>query len=235
VLTGVLIAVVLAVALVGADRGAARIARRRVADLIGAAWSAAAAPDIRIGGPFLIQFIAGRYRQIGLSVPAFTAGGLQFGGLHACLAKVRAPVRGLLAGHGLVAGEVDATVEIPFSALSERLPPGFALRRHGHELTVHGWALAVPVTGTVEISADLRRISVNPRFAGIPSLVGFRIELPAMPQAVEITSIGVADTALTVTMTGRDVRLAAAGSVDGGEVGQVRRARLRSQGRDDPD
>lgn len=213
--------------MVGADRGAAWIARRRVAELIGTAWRATAAPRLRIGGPFLIQFIGGRYREVRLGVGAFTAGGVAFSGLDATLANVRAPVRGLLAGRGLVAGVITATVAIPFSALNERLPPGFALRRRGSELAVHGWALAVPVTGTVEISADLRRISVNPRVAGIPSLVGFRIELPAMPQAVEITSISVADTALTVAMAGRDVRIAAAGTVDRGTVGQVRRTKVR--------
>lgn len=203
------------------------IARRRVAGLIGAAWRAAAAPDVRIGGPFLIQFARGRYRQVRLSVPAFTASGVEFGGLDASLTGVRAPVRGLLAGHGFVVGDVRATVAIPFSALGDRLPPGFALRRRGRELAVHGWVLAVPVTGTLEISADLRSILVNPRVAGIRSLVGFRIELPAMPQAVEITSISVADTALTVTMAGRDVHLAAAGTVDRGAVGQVRRTKVR--------
>ncbi|HYK34146.1 MAG TPA: DUF2993 domain-containing protein [Streptosporangiaceae bacterium] len=227
-LSAVLVAVVLfAVALVAADRGAAWIARRRVGELIGTAWRAAAVPEVRIGGPFLIQFIGGRYREVRLSVSAFTAGGLEFGGLDATLARVRAPVRGLLAGRGFVAGEIAATVAIPFSALSERLPPGFAFRRRGADLTVHGWALAVPVTGTVEISADMRRISVNPRVAGIPSLVGFRIELPAMPQAVEITSISVADAALTVTMAGRDVHIGAAGSVDRGAVDQVRRTKVR--------
>jgi hypothetical protein len=220
----VLVAVaVVAAALVGLDRLGARIARRRVAELIGAAWSTAAAPDVRIGGPFLPQLIAGRYRQVSLSVPGFTAGGFAFGGLHASLIRVQAPMRGLLAGRGLVVGEMTATVAIPFSSLSERLPPGFAVRRDGAELAVHGWALAVPVTGTVEISADLRRVLVNPRVAGIPSLVGFRVELPAMPAAVEITSISVADSAVTVAMGGHDVRLSAAGAVDRGAVGQVRR------------
>jgi hypothetical protein len=228
VLSALLVAVVLfAAVLVAADRGAAWIARRRVSELIGTAWRAADVPKVRIGGPFLIQFVGGRYREVRLTVAAFTAGGMEFGGLDATLARVRAPVRGLRAGRGLVAGELTASVAIPFSALSDRLPPGFAFRRHGTELAVHGWALAVPVSGTVEISADLRRISVNPRVGGIPSLVGFRIELPAMPHAVEITSISLADTALTVTMAGRDVHIAAAGSVDRGPVDQVRRTKVR--------
>lgn len=223
------IAVGVAVALVGVDRVGARIARRRVAELIRTAWRVAAAPDVRIGGPFLFQFIRGRYQRVRLRVPGFTAGGMEFSGLDASLAKVRAPLRGLRAGHGLVAGDIRATVAIPFAALSERLPPGFTLRRRGHELALHGWALAVPVSGTVEISADLRWISVNPRVAGIPSLVGFRIELPAMPQAVQITSISVADAGLTVTMAGREVHLAVAATVDRGVVGQVRRAKYVDQ------
>ncbi|HWF82819.1 MAG TPA: DUF2993 domain-containing protein [Streptosporangiaceae bacterium] len=222
-ITGALVAAALA----GVDRLAAWIARRRVAGLIGVALRVAAAPDVRIGGPFLVQFIGGRYRQVRLSLLAFTAGGVEFGRLDASLAKVRAPLRGLVAGHGVVVGDVMATVAIPFATLVKRLPPGFTLRRHGTELVIHGSALAVPVTGTVEISADLRQISVNPRVAGIPSLVGFRIELPAMPQAVEITSISVADTALTVTVAGRDVRLGTAGTVDRREVGQVRRTEMR--------
>lgn len=224
-----LIAAVVVASLVGVDRVGARIARRRVAELIRAAWHAAAAPDVRIGGPFLIQLIRGRYQRVRLTVPGFTAGGMEFSGLDAWLAKVRAPLRGLRAGHGLVVGDIRATLAIPFSALSERLPPGFTLRRRGHEMTVHGWALAVPVSGTVEISADLRWISVNPRVAGIPSLVGFRIELPAVAPAVEITSISVADAGLTVTMAGRDVHLAAASSLDRGVVGQVGRAKYLDQ------
>ena len=195
--------------------------------MIGRAWRTAAVPEVRIGGPFLVQLIGGRYRKVRLSVGAFTAGGMEFGGLDATLAKVRAPVRRLRASRGLVAGEIAATVAIPFSALSDRLPPGFAFRRRGADLTVHGWALAVPVTGVVEISADLRWISVIPRVAGIPSLVGFKFELPAMPQSVEITAISVADSALTVTMAGRDVHLPAAGSVDRGEIDQGRRTRVR--------
>lgn len=214
--------VLLAAALVGADRLTATVARRRVAGLIAAAWRTVRGPDVRIAGSFLIQLIVGSYRRVGLTVPAFTAGGMEFAGLEAELTAVRAPVRDLLAGRGLVIGEVAATVAISFAALSSRLPPGFAFRRHGHELRIHGWALAVPVWGTVEISADLRRISISPRIAGIPSLVGFRIELPAMPHEVTITAIRVAQEALTVTLIGRDVRIATAGTVDNAAVSQVR-------------
>lgn len=214
---------------------------------------------MRISGPFLPQFIVGRFRQVRVWVPAFTAAGIEFDGLDATLTDVRTPVRawsadrrpqhgsGLRLGHGLrlgrgprlgpgpgpgrvVAGELTATASIPFAVLADRLPPGFTLRRHEHErhgqeLRIHGWALAVPVTGTVEISADLSSISVNPRLAGIPSLVGFRIELPGLPPGVAITSIGLAETSITVSLAGRDVQFAGAGNVNRGAVNRVRRMR----------
>lgn len=215
--------VVLAVALVGADRVVAAVARRRVAGLIAVAWRTAREPAVRIGGSFLIQLMTGSYRRVGLTVPSFTAGGMEFAGLEAELTGVRAPVRDLRAGRGLVVSEVAATVAIPFAALSSRLPPGFAFRKHGHELGIHGWALAVPVSGKVEISSDLRHISVSPRIAGIPSFVGFRLELPAMPHEVTITAISVTEEALTVALAGRDVRIAAAGTVENAAVDQVSR------------
>lgn len=218
-----LISVCLIASLIGADRAAVTVARRRAARLIAGAWRTARVPDVRIGGPFLVQLLAGSYRQVRLTIPAFTVGAIEFAGLEAALTGVRATVRGLLAGRGLVAGEVTAAVAIPFATLSERLPPGFAFRRHGQDLRIHGWALAVPVSGTVEISADLRRISVSPRIAGIPSLVGFRIDLPPLPHEVTITAISVTDSALTVSLAGRDVRIAAAGTVDQAAVDQARR------------
>lgn len=196
-----------AIALVGADLVAGRVARRRAASLIGAAWRTASVPEVRFGGPFLIQHVAGRFREIRLRLPAFTAGGVGFGGLDARLTNVRALAEATAgAGRGIVVRELAATVSIPLAGLDERLPPGFTFRRHGQELRIHGWVLAVPVTGIVELAADRRRILVNPRIAGIPSLLGFLVDLPALPPEVAISSIYLADNVLAVSLTGHDVR-----------------------------
>jgi hypothetical protein len=213
------------VAVVFADRASATIMRKRVARLIASAWRTTTAPELRIGGgPFLIQLIGGVYRRVRLTWPAFTAGGMDFRGLDATLRDVRAPVARLLAGDGLVAGEISATFAIPFATLNGRLPPGFALRRHRQELQIHGTMLAVPVSGVVEINAERRQIVVTPRIAGVPSLVGFRIEFPAMPQEVTIISVIVTDTALAVGVAGREVSIAARAG-DRATTGEARRMR----------
>src|SRR5215472_6995434 len=94
-----------AVVLVVADATTATIARRRVARLIAAAWRTTSAPDIRVTGPFLVQLVSGVYRQVKLTVPAFTAAGMELTDLVASLRGVRAPITRLLAGDGIVVTE----------------------------------------------------------------------------------------------------------------------------------
>ncbi len=209
-LSAVLIAAAaVAAVLAGADRAAAAFARRRVSGIIAAAWRTPSAPEVHIRGPFLLQLIGGVYRQVRLAVPALAAGGMDFTDLDASLIAVRAPIRRLLAGDGIVITELRARFAIDYPTLSKRLPPGFALRRHRGELQIYSPALALPVAGTVAIDADLRHISVTPRVAGVPSLVGLRVDLPAMPPEVTISSITMTDSALAVSVAGRDVRLRA--------------------------
>ena len=225
--TVVIAAAAIAAGLTGADRTAARIARRRVAQRLAAAWHTTAAPDVRVGGPFLIQLICGVYRNVRLTVPAVTAAGVDFTDISASLRRVRAPIGRLLAGSGIVITELSASFAIPFTALNRRLPGGFALRRHRDELQIFSPLVAWPVDATVAIDPDLRHIAVTPRLARVPSLVGFRIDLPAMPPEVTITSITVTDTTLLVDVAGRDVRLGRADTAGRPAASQVRRMRSR--------
>ena len=221
----VIAAAAIAAGLIGADRAAAGIARRQVAQRIAAAWRTTATPGVRIVGPFLIQLIGGVYRNVRLTVPAVTAAGVDFTDISASLTRVRAPIGRLLAGGGIVITELSASVAIPFTALNKRLPAGFALRRHRDELQIFSPLVAWPVDATVAIDPDLRHIAVTPRLARVPSLVGFRIDLPAMPPEVTITSIAVTDTTLLVDVAGRDVRLAPAPTAGRPATSQVRRMR----------
>ncbi len=202
-LSAAIIVAIAVAALVCADRVAASITRHRVARLIGAAWHTPSAPDVRISGPFLVHLVVGVFRQVELSLPAFTAGGMDLLDLKASLTAVRAPMRRLLARDGLIIGEVSASFAIPFAALNKLVPAGFAVRRHRRELEIYSPMLALPVAGTVEIDADLRHIRVTPRVAGVPSL-------PALPPLVSIASITVTDTALALSVTGQQVPIAAA-------------------------
>ena len=197
-------------ALTLADAVTARIVRHRVARLIAAAWRTTSPPEVRVTGPFLVQLVSGVYRKVRLTVPGFTAAGMDLTDLVASLSSVRAPISRLLAGDGVVVTELSASFAIPLAALNKRLPPGVALRWRRGELQIYSPLIAMPVAGTVAIDTDRRHISVTPRVAGVPSLVGVRVDLPTLPQEVTITSITVAQAALTVSVAGHNVRLAGA-------------------------
>jgi hypothetical protein len=197
-----------AIALAGADRLLALIAVRRVARHLAARFSASAAPVVRIAGaPFLTQLLSGVYRQVDITLAAFRLGGMEFRGFTAHLSRVRAPLRPLLAGRGLVAGQVRAIATIPLSAIGDRLPQGLILRRQGSEIAVSGFVLLMPVSGTLAIRADRQRISVVPRVLGVPSLVGFVIALPGLPPRLTIDTLEVTDAGLEITMRGENVDL----------------------------
>lgn len=206
-----------AAAVTGLDRLLARIAVRRMSALVGPALGVrtAAGPEtaagpaaVRIAGvPFLTQLAAGRYREVEITAPGMRAGGIEFRGLTARLSMVRAPLRQVLAGRGLVAGQVSALATIPFTEIASRLPAGLTVRPEGDELRVFGFLLLMPVTGTLAVRADGQRIWVVPKVLGVPSLVAFVIPLTALPAELTIDSLRVTDGGLEVSMRGENVNL----------------------------
>jgi hypothetical protein len=160
-----------------------------------------------VGTPFLTQLATGVFREVVVSLDRFIIGGVEFRACTARLRRVRAPLRLLLAGRGLVAGQVSALTTIPFSALTSRLPPGLVVRRQGAELRVSGSMLLMPVTGTLAISADRQRISVVPKVLGVPSLMAFVIGLPGLPPELTIDSLQVTDAGVEIMLRGENVNL----------------------------
>lgn len=191
-----------AAALIAADRGLAMLAARLVARRVTGAVRVKIA-----GGPFVTQLIAGRYRSVDLTLAAFTGAGLDFADLTARLTEVLAPLGKLLTSGSVIAGEMTATATVPFRALAQRLPPGLSVRPHGDDLRISGSILRLPVSGTLGIKAEPRQISLTPKVAGVPSLVGFVIALPAMPPQLTIASVRVTTAGLEVSVHGRDVTL----------------------------
>jgi LmeA-like phospholipid-binding len=198
----------LAVALAGADRLLAALVGRAAGRRLGAVFGSGSGAAVRItSAPFLTQLASGVYREIEVTAAIFIAGGIEFRGLRARLSHVRAPLRRLLARGGLVAGKVTAIMTIPLSVIADRLPRGLEVRRHGADIAVSGWALLVPVSGTLAVTADGQRISVVPRVLGVPSLVGFVVALPGLPPELCITELQVTDNGLQVTVSGDNVNL----------------------------
>lgn len=201
-------------ALIAADRGLAALAARLVARRVAMMSHADSLPRlpardaIRVkiaGTPFLTQFVAGRYQSIELTLAEFSGAGLKFAGLTARLTKVLAPLGNLLTSGDVVAGAMTATATVPFSALAQRLPPGLLVQPHGDDLRIVGMILKVPVRGTLGVRAEPRQISLTPKVAGFPALVGFTITLPAMPAELTIASVRVTTAGLEVSVHGRDV------------------------------
>lgn len=195
------------VVVAAADRLLAAVAVRQVGRRIKLASHASAVPKVRfVRGPFLPQLLAGVYRDIDVTIGAFSAGGIDFSGMTARLSEVRVPLRRVLTG-GVLASQITATATIPFSVLGGRLPPGLTLRQQGDDMRVSGTVLRVPVFGTLGIRADREKISVTPKVIGVPALVGFAIGLPALPPEVKITSVRVTGGGLDLTVRGTAVRL----------------------------
>jgi hypothetical protein len=198
-------------AIIAADRLLAAAAVRRIVRGVALSSQASAVPLIRIAGPvFLTQLLAGVYREVEVTLGTCTLGGVDFVGLSAQLMQVRAPIRQLLAGQPMTAGQLTATGTIPYSVLSSRLPPGLTVRPRGEDLRISGTILGVPGLGIVGVSADGEKICITPKLVGLPSLVGFVIELPAMPPHVRITSVRVTGGGLEVAVHGAGVPLASA-------------------------
>jgi hypothetical protein len=196
-------------AIIVADRLLAAAAVRRIARGVGLVGRASALPQIRIAGPlFLTQLLAGVYREIEVTLGACTLGGVDFAELSAQLIQVRAPVRRLRAGQPMTAGQLTATGTIPYSVLSSRLPPGLTVQPRGADLRISGTILGVPALGIVGVSAEAEKIRITPKLAGLPSVVGFVIELPALPPHVRIISVRVTGGGLEVAVRGADVPLA---------------------------
>jgi hypothetical protein len=209
VLAVVLACAGLAVVVGGTDRLLASAVGRHVARRAERVLGSGSAPVVRISGaPFLTQLVAGVYREVRVTAPICTIGGLELHGLTVLLSQVRASIRRLLAARGLIAGRVTANATIPFSVLTARLPPGLVLRRNGTDIGISGWMRLMPVAGTLAVAADGQRISVVPKVLGVKGLVGFVIALPGLPPELLIHALQVTDDGLEVTVTGDDVILA---------------------------
>ena len=212
-LTAVIAIVAVALALAVSDRVTARLVTRRVArrvaQLVTSAEGAGQPPRITVAGvPFLTQFLAGRYRRVDITMAAFAMNGVEFSSLAATLTGVRAPLRPLLAGDGLVAGTVAAAVTLPLAVLARRLPAGLTVGAKDGDLRISGTMLLLPVSGRLAVTAEPRRLCFTPLGVGrIPALVGFVLAVPGLPDRLSIEAVRVTAAGLVVSLGGTDVVL----------------------------
>ena len=220
--------VVLVVLVVGADRAAAFLSARAVAQRIQHSQHLPSAPTIGFAGvPFLTQAVAGRYQkvQVGLSqVPS--RNGLVLQRLDATLDGVHAPLAAVLNGTltTLPVDHADATARVTFAELeasaNSRLDGRVhvLLGRAGTDRVMVTASVPSPigtfsVTGQVQLTASQGRVVVTllpDTLSGIPDGLGAAVAqqidvsalAPALPFDLSIRSVSVDSSGLLLAATG---------------------------------
>jgi hypothetical protein len=172
-----------------------------------------ARPSVRVlGFPFLTQLAVGEYREIVMALGSLTAGGVELSELDARLTGVHASLVTILwpGRADITAENASATALVPFTVLSQRLPPGLMLSQVGPDIRISSTVLGVPVPGTLAVSVSAAGLTITPRFTGLPPLVGFLIPLGGLPLPLSVNSVSVTEQGLRLSASGRNIRLAAA-------------------------
>lgn len=195
------------------DRALAAAIAVRISERLAVANDLQARPSVHVlGFPFLTQLASGDYHEISVTLGNVAVGGVElaevdarFTGVHASLRKILRPGR-----CDITAERASATALVPFTVLSQRLPPGLTLGQAGSQLRIISTVLGVPVPGTLALRVSADGITITPRLSGVPALVGFVIPLRALPLRLAVTAVSVTEQGLRVSAAGRNVRLAAA-------------------------
>jgi hypothetical protein len=225
---------VLAALLAVADRVAAGVAERAIADEVAKELVAqdfqASAPEVGIGGfPFLTQVLAGEYELISIRLRDFEGSGVSMPTLDVDARRVSAPLDAIRSGQGdIVAQTVDGTATIAYASVLELMnQPGLRVSEQDGELTVTGpveiAGQRVTVTGTAELSVVDGRVRVevdNVTSDELPQVPGARallnqfarnlsveLELPELPFALALRDVRAQSEGLAVTASAQNVPL----------------------------
>ena len=206
----ILVLLVLMGLLAVVDRVLAAAVGVHIGDRVASANDLQARPSVRVlGFPFLTQLASGDYREVAVMLGSLTAGDVElsdldarFTGVHMSSGRRPRPGRS-----EITAEHASATAIVPFTVLSQRLPPGLTLSQAGSNLRIMSTVLGRPVPGTLALGVSAAGITITPRFTGMPALVGFVIPIQALPLRLSVTSVSVTEHGLRVSASGRDVRL----------------------------
>jgi hypothetical protein len=227
------LAVLLAVVVVAADRGAAWYAQRRLAEET-AAWAVRAGaepgtkPDVTVECfPFLTQVVRGRYDGVTITAHDVGTGGLMASRLEVRLRNVHLPLADLRAGdvsRGR-AEQVTATAYIPMSEFATALGPrGVKVRAEGDRLRVEvpfeiaGFKSTVTSLADVEVVKGQLRVRLSDLSAAgsqLPQSVADAVakqlstllDPPELPYGLQLDRVVVTKDGLAATASGRNVAL----------------------------
>ena len=200
--------VLLALAVV-ADRVAVSVAERQVASQIQHQGDLSGTPGVNITGfPFLTQAVAGRYRDVRISLTAADLG--QPAGTRAdvSLRGVRLPLSDVISGsvQQIPVDRVDGTATLSYALLAGQMGGDTALRQEGNGLritrTVEVAGQRIPVTASGTVTLDGRDLVIDVQHASgagvqlpeflvgqVSDLLGLRYRIPALPFGLRLTGL----------------------------------------------
>ncbi|MBO0702226.1 MAG: DUF2993 domain-containing protein [Candidatus Dormibacteraeota bacterium] len=220
--------VLLAGALVAADRIGESYASSLIAEQLTSQLRLSQNPKVRITGvPFLTQWASGHYQEVDVAIPSVTAQSITVSDVQATIRNVQTKpfITSTSDVTAATAGSVDLDGVVAFSEIP--LPSGFTAAASGSQLKVSGsvtvLGATVPVSATENVTLHGSTVSFNPtsvqaqaggfqvNVAGsVASQLRASVNVSGLPFGVHLTGVAVGPSGLVATAQGRNVTFASA-------------------------
>lgn len=218
---------VLAGLVVGADRVAEEIAEDQVARVVAERAGLAGAPDLEFEGfPFLTQAVSGRYEDLRVALTGADLGQPEGTRADVSLQGVQVALSDVLSGsvQEVPVERVDGTATLSYALLADQLGPGTTVTRDGDGLRVQrtvevaGVSVPLTATGTVSLDGDTLVVDVD-EVAGagvdvpgrlvdqVGDVLDLRYRIPPLPFGLQVTGVAPADDGVRVRVEATDTVL----------------------------
>ncbi|SPT51092.1 MULTISPECIES: LmeA family phospholipid-binding protein [Actinomadura] len=218
--------ILVAVALVAADRIGVRVAQDKIGEQVAAQNNLRQQPEVTIHGiPFLTQAVGGEYERIEVAVGDLTEQGVTVTGVKVDLRGVEAPLSEVTKGSAanVTARTATASAVIPYDMIQKEAPKEVKrIGPKGDDLSVDmtGAVLGVPVNGTavVEVKPTAKGIAITPVSVGsngaaqiplalVKRQLTWTVPVADLPVGSRISEIQPTEEGLRVSATAQNVRL----------------------------
>ena len=218
---------VLAGLVVGADRVAEEIAEDQVARVVAERSGLAGAPDLEFEGfPFLTQAVSGRYEDVRVALTGADLGQPEGTRADVSLQGVQVTLSDILSGsvQEVPVERVDGTATLSYELLADQFGPGTTVTRDGDGLRVQrtvevaGVSVPLAATGTVSLDGDTVVVDVDEATGAgvdvpgylvdqVSDVLDLRYRIPPLPFGLQVTGVAPADDGVRVRVEAADTVL----------------------------
>ncbi|MEO3826978.1 DUF2993 domain-containing protein [Actinomadura sp. B10D3] len=218
--------VLVAVAVVAADRLGVRVAEDKIGEQVAAQYNLQQQPDVTIHGiPFLTQAIGGEYKHIEVAIGDWTEQGVTVTGVKVDMRGVDAPLSEVTKGSAanVTARTATASAVIPYDVIQKEAPKEVKrIGPKGDDLSVEmtGAVLGFQLNGTavVEVKPTAKGIAITPVSVGsngaaqiplalVKRQLTWTVPVADLPVGSRISEITPTADGLRVAATAENVRL----------------------------